>query len=161
MFNYVSMDAEFNRSSDSVMNVVCVAVDGKVFWTNGHKGKDLAQYFQELPPDTILLSFSAEAEASSLLSLGIDPLKFKWIDLQLEVKMLYNHCHEVMKGNHLQKGREITIRPKQNKYGQIIMEKPSTSLASSLFHFLKIKIDTIQVSIRQIALFIIKFYYFF
>lgn len=139
MFSYVSLDAEYNRSSNKEMNIVCMSMfNGTMFesfWTNqGKQREEIKEYFESLPPNTVLLSFAAEAEASSLISLGIDPLKFKWVDLQLEVKMLYNHNNALSTGKHLIDGREVTLRP----FG----EKPKTSLASSLYKFLNVKIDT-------------------
>lgn len=147
MFKYISMDAEYSESSEAKMNIVCCSFyNGIAFesmWTNRGKNHDeVSSYLESLPSNTIILSFAAEAEASSLISMGIDPLKYKWIDLQLEVKMLYNHNRTLMLGKHLEDGREINIRPITGMYGKVHISKPPTSLASCLFHFLNIKINT-------------------
>lgn len=133
------LDFEYNRSSEKLMNVVCgsVMVDNVAhnFWTNNGCLSNIVPFLSILQRNGYtLVAFAAEAEASSLISLGIDPLKFKWIDLQLEVKMLYNHNNALSTGKHLVRGKETYIRP--------FSEKPQTNLASSLYKFCNIKIDT-------------------
>lgn len=139
VYKYISLDCEYNKSSEPKMNVVCLSTYNNVafesFWTHhGQNRKDVIEYFDALDENHVILSFAAEAEASSLISLGIDPLRFKWIDLQLEVRMLYNHNYKLTLGKHLIDGREVTLR--------MFGEKPKTSLASSLYKFLGVKIDT-------------------
>lgn len=143
MFSYIALDTEYSRSSEAKMNVVCASFYNEVmfdsFWTNRGCEEcgdfdEVKEYLDSLPESTVILAFAVEAEASALLSMGINPLKFKWIDLQLEVKMLYNHNNLLATGKHLIDGREVCLKP----FG----EKPKTSLASSLYKFLNVKIDT-------------------
>ncbi len=139
MNKYISFDTEYSESSEAKMNVVCCSFYNDVMfesmWTNrGKNHPEVKEYLEALGEDTIILSFAAEAEASALISMGVDPLKYKWIDLQLEVKHLYNHNNVLTTGKHLIDGREVVLRP----FG----EKPKTSLASSLYKFLGVKIDT-------------------
>lgn len=139
MSKYAYLDFEYNKSSEKKMNIVCGSflVDGEThnFWTNNGCLSNIVGFTNKLQEDGyILVAFAAEAEASSLISLGFDPLKFKWIDLQLEVKMLYNHNNSLATGKHLVRGREVYIKP--------FSEKPQTNLASSLYRFCGIKIDT-------------------
>jgi hypothetical protein len=121
------------------MNIVCgsILVDDKIhnFWTNGEETLEIRIFINDLmQKGYVFVAFAAEAEASSLLSLGVNPLGTKWVDLQLEVKMLYNHNYALSTGEHLVRGRKVHIKP----FG----EKPQTNLASSLFKFCKIVIDT-------------------
>jgi len=136
---FAYIDFEYNKTSERNMHIVCcsVLVDKVAhnFWTNSGSTEELKEFLIKLKDDGyILVSFAAEAEASSMYSLGINPLEYKWIDLQLEVKMLYNHNNALTTGQHLIDGREVMLRP----FG----EKPKTSLASSLYKFCKVKIDT-------------------
>ncbi len=146
MYNYIYFDSEYNKSNEANMNVVCTSFLHNFqmvsFWNN-----QSAQSYEVLKhllaiEKPVIVSFAAEAEASALISMGIDPLQFKWIDLQLEVKMLYNHCNLLCTGNHIRDGRKITLRPKTGMYGKILMEKPPVNLASSLLRFLDVSIDT-------------------
>lgn len=151
MFNpyYVSFDSEYNKSSERKMNVVCLSFregsEYHEYWTNNDNRHHISlvnSYLSELPKDTVILSFATEAEASALLSLGIDPLRFKWVDLQIECKMLYNHNKIIMCGKHIQDGRKINIKPTYNQWGKMNIVKPPTNLASCLYHFLDVEIDT-------------------
>ena len=141
MSKYAYIDFEYNQSSEKILNLVCcsILVDDCThnFWL--HKDDDaklrLFQFINNLNDDGyIFVSYAAEAEASSVFSLGINPTKLKWVDLHLEVKMLYNHNYELSTGKHLSKGKEVVLRP----FG----DKPQTNLASSLYKFCNLKIDT-------------------
>jgi hypothetical protein len=139
MSKFAYLDFEYNHSSEKNMNIVCgsILVDDKVhnFWTNGGASLEIREFVNKLIENKyVFVAFAAEAEASSLLSLGVNPLGAKWVDLQLEVKMLYNHNYALSTGEHLVRGRKVHIKP----FG----EKPQTNLASSLFKFCKIVIDT-------------------
>lgn len=114
----------------------------KNFWTQGKKYAEAREYLYSLPENIVIVSYAAEAEASALISMGIDPMRFKWIDLQLEVKMLYNHNNILVVGDHIKDGRVVSIRPKAGEYGGIYVDKAPTSLASALYRFLKVKIDS-------------------
>lgn len=142
---YIYWDSEYSQSTEPKMNVVCASFFSdktRSFWTNRNKYEVLKLYLESLPPETIFVTFAAEAEASALISIGVDPLRFNWIDLQLEMKMLYNHNQRLMVGKHLKDGREIVIRPKLGKFNSLLLEKPPTNLASCLYRMLNVKIDT-------------------
>lgn len=83
----------------------------------------------------IFASYNVESEASALLSLGIDPLQAKWIDLYLEYVMLSNHNNEINKGNQL-------IHGKVKKLSTAGFEKGKKSLASALYKLCGIFVDT-------------------
>jgi hypothetical protein len=138
MSNFAYIDFEFNHTTEKKLNVVCcsVLVDGKInnFWTHNTDSYDLNLFLTKLCKTHFLVGYATEAEASAIYSLGLNPLMFKWIDLHLEVKMLYNHNHALTTGKHLVDGKEKYLRP--------FSEKPSTSMASSLYKFCNIMIDT-------------------
>lgn len=84
--------------------------------------------------DKILVSYSVEAEASSLISMNTDPLQWKWIDLFLEYRLLSNHDRELMYGKQLVDGK-IKVLP---YFG----EKGKQNLAAACYKLLGEVIDT-------------------
>ena len=57
--------------------------------------------------DIVILAYAAAAEARSLLSLGIDPLQFKWVDLYAEFRMLCNSNYSIAYGNYLDETSKV------------------------------------------------------
>ena len=79
----------------------------KYIWLfkNNNNKKKLKKELQNLIKDGyIFVCFSVGAEASSFLSLGLNPLKAKWIDLLPEWKLIKNHDHKYMYGKILVNG---------------------------------------------------------
>jgi len=152
----VYIDFEFNKVSEPNYNLVCssLEVDGKLeeYWL--HKSpegkKRLRKRLESLRADgACLVAYMAVAEARSLMALGLDPLSFKWIDEQIEWKMLTNHNHKLAYGKQLLNGHIVTTTPPKPKWMQTEEErqeansaKVSTSLASCTYKLLGIKIDT-------------------
>ena len=97
--------------------------------------KKFIEDIQELQKDHIFVSFNVEAESRAMMSLGLDPLKSKWIDLYLEYVMFSNHNNEISKGEQLIHGR-IKKLPNHG------YEKGSKSLSAALYKLLKVQIDT-------------------
>jgi hypothetical protein len=134
-------DYEYTGVSEPTLRLVSCAVlsDGvkDSIWLDGDEKNQerLRAYYLSLPKGTVLVAFNVEAEARSMLDLGIDPLQFEWIDLYLEFLMLMNHNNEIGFGEHYVDGRVVKLRPFKDK-------KPNGSLATALFKMLKIKIDT-------------------
>lgn len=100
---YVFGDFEFNGVSEPSLNLVCCTLmtsSGiEEFWLHGKNYNKLRNRLEELQSQGyIFVSYSAEAEASSMISMGVDPLKFKWVDLYLEYRLLQNHNYEFMHG---------------------------------------------------------------
>jgi len=128
---YVSIDCEYNNTKEEMMNVVCAAFRScktdmiNSFWTNGQKTSlEIESYMDEKDKNGfIFLSHSVAAEASALLSLGIDPLKYKWIDTFLEFRMVSNHLDSVKYGKHLIGGKEKTLRKPRPKWEQTEEDK--------------------------------------
>lgn len=83
----------------------------------------------------IFVAYNVESEASALISMDIDPLKMKWIDLYLEYVMLSNHNNDISKGEQYRDGKVVKLP----YYG---FDKGGKSLAAAIFKLLGIKIDT-------------------
>lgn len=137
---FAYIDFEFNNVSEKNLNLVCCSIlydnSCRSYWLNSNE--DLGKLKVDLEflqiNSYILVAYAAEAEASSLISIGVNPLKFKWVDLHLEVKMLYNHNFSLNTGKHLIGNREVNIKP--------FSTKANTSLVSSVYKFLGLKIDS-------------------
>lgn len=140
---FAYIDFEFNRVKEKLLDLVCCAVlvDGEIhkFWL--HKDdtnakERLVQLINNLNEDGyIFVGYATEAEASSFISLKLNPTKFKWVDLHLEVKMLYNHNMALNTGKHLIDGKVVWIKPFSGV-------KPKTNLGASLYKFCGVIIDT-------------------
>lgn len=141
MRKYLYLDSEYNRTNEARFNVVCFALisdQGKeVFWLYGQNSSDefsdRIEWF--ISQGYIFVAYNVESEASALISMGIDPLRMKWIDLYLEFVMLSNHNNAIAKGEQLVHGKVKRL----SNHG---LEKGSNSLAAALFKLLGIRIDT-------------------
>ena len=138
---YVYLDSEFNQTNEQRFNVLCFAlvsdVQKQVFWV---RDPDDLKLFKDSITDYLIqnytfVSFNVESEASALLSLGIDPLKMKWVDLYLEYVMLSNHNNDINKGNQL-------INGKVKKLPFDGYEKGKKSLAAALYKLCSVFVDT-------------------
>jgi hypothetical protein len=138
---YVFLDSEFNATNEQRLNVLCFALVSDKgtdkYWLQ--YGKDIESFKDTLAlylaENYTFVSFNVESEASALLSLGIDPLQMKWVDLYLEYVMLSNHNNDVSKGSQL-------IHGKVKKLPSDGFEKGSKSLAAALYKLCSIFVDT-------------------
>jgi len=136
---YVYLDSEYNQTNEQRFNVLCFALvageERMTFWFP----EDLQVFKQTIglfaTEGYIFCSFNVEAESSALLSLGIDPLKMKWVDLYLEYVMMSNHNSVLSKGEQYMRGQVKRIPAWSN-------DKGSKGLAAALFKLCKIKIDS-------------------
>jgi hypothetical protein len=112
------LDFEFNNTKSSPLNLVCCATldqdskETKKWWLHKDKKeyKRLADYISKFD---LLKSYSAVAEARSIIALGLDPLNFKWIDFFLEYRTLSNHNDKLNFGKQLKDGKIVsTYKPK-------------------------------------------------
>lgn len=155
MSKLVPIDFEYNTTNEQVLNLVCCSYSVETeshglvnheSWLLNDKGAKLAlkqKLLQLRDEGYIFLAFNVVAEAHAFISLGIDPTKCKWLDLQQEYKMILNHHHKYMYGKHLIDGREVTTYPP--KYGEdtgVSNQKPAKNLAGCLYKLLDLKIDT-------------------
>lgn len=137
----VFLDSEYNQTNERRLNVLCFALVSdkgtQQFWL--HDDEPNSEFYkairEHIDEGYTFVSFNVESEASALLSLGIDPLKMKWIDLYLEYVMLSNHNNDISKGEQLIHGR-VKKLPSDG------FEKGSKSLAAALYKLCSIKVDT-------------------
>ncbi len=108
-----AIDFEFRKSSEFKMELVCVA------WMNSddmkpqsmwlHQDEEALARFKSILLDlrdrSTIVCFNATAEARSFISLGLDPRKFTWVDIQCEWKMLTNHHRKYRHGKQLFDGK--------------------------------------------------------
>lgn len=91
----------------------------------------------------IFLAWNVLAEGHAFISLGINPTKCQWIDLQVEWKMLTNHNHKFQYGKIYVDGKVIKTEPP--KYGEdktVNNTKAKSNLAAGIYGLLKETIDT-------------------
>ena len=156
MSGKVYLDFEYNQSNEPMLHVLCVAY---IWKKDGHGGSGKSwlqsdharERFVELVESWIadgftFVAFAVTAEARSLWSLGVNPLRIKWADLQIEWRMMTNHNHELGTGKHLIKGKEVNIRPAVPKWmKEEGAEKSGTvehSLIACAFKMLGVNLDS-------------------
>jgi len=155
---YCFIDFEYTNSSERNLKLVSCSFylsdnqDKETFWiyNNYVEQKRLEEYLTWCRKnDYIFVAYAVTAEASSLFSLGLDPLRFKWIDLYLEYRCLTNHNHNWMYGKQLIDGKVKTTSPPKSKWQMTEEEKdtadrskPQHGLAAACFKVLGEKVDT-------------------
>lgn len=108
--NTIGLDFEFFDSNEPVMKVVAAVLhfeEGLVKYNllHEHEFEDFKDTMKQIKEKgDILLAYAAGAETRALLSLGIEPLDFKWIDLYVEFIMLCNSNNHYCYGNYLTDG---------------------------------------------------------
>lgn len=115
------LDYEFNRITHPNVHLVCCATfdpikkEKKKFWLHESvvQKKMLKQYLSNF--ETII-GYSCVAEARSFLSLGLDPLSFKWIDLFFEYRCITNHNDKMQWGKQLVEGKIKHVRKPKPKW---------------------------------------------
>jgi len=149
------IDFEYNRTTEARLNLVCASLHTEDtdldFWLHKNECRKilLKKFLLDRRESHIFLAWNVTAEAASFMSLGLDPTKFAWIDLQLEYKMLINHWNKYRYGKQLLKGeKKFTHPPAHKRYvseeekKKISSEKPETNLAAGAYKLLGVEIDT-------------------
>jgi len=144
------IDFEYNSTAEPKLNLVSYAqrlVDSKT-----GQYKDQTRWLHQCsggvePPDpktAVLVAFNVIAEASALLSWGVNPLDYQWIDLQAEYRMLTNHNDEFSHGKQLIDGKVVTtLNPRKKNMNKLArFDRPSSSLASAAYKLLDVVVDT-------------------
>lgn len=146
--NFISIDFEYKGTNQAKLNLVSVAIDdGENSFSNwlhqkAHDKLVLKGYLLNHRDIHILLSFNVDAEARALIALGLNPTKFKWIDIQAEWKMLTNHCDKYGYGKHLIDGKVKVTSRKKRSFGKTkekdtkAHDKPPVSLLSCTYKLL-------------------------
>lgn len=150
----ICCDAEyFDTTEENVVPVCLVTYDSltnltKKWWTLDcpEEIENLKKYLlQEINQD--FFSYNVVAEGRYFLALGLDPVKFKWIDGFLEYRCLTNGNDKLSYGDQLVKGVvkktkkpppkwERTEQDSQNSF------KPTHSLAEATYKLLGVIRDT-------------------
>lgn len=153
-FPITDLDFEYYRSKGKVYPV-CVALKTgdfkRTLWLLNPDER--AQFIDLLHDVKIIRCYSAAAEASALLALGIDPTRFQWRDLYISYRQARNHNPKYMYGKIKRKDGSVVIsKPvewdeeaafEDNQSEQEISHKKvGASLASAVLNLLNIDIDT-------------------
>lgn len=100
----VGIDFEFFNANEENMDVVaCVLdIDGVCErYDITEDSQKLVNRLQDFKKDAILIAYAVTAEARSLLSLGVDPFDFEWVDLYVEFRMICNSNDDYNYGNYI------------------------------------------------------------
>ena len=144
---YCFIDAEYNGTSESILNLVSSSFKTSesitvTRWLHKLPYTSHAEEISKIAEDHIFVSFNVEAEARYMLALGLDPIKFNFIDLFLEYRCITNHS-ELMYGPQLIKGRiKRTTRPSYYSEDDEDNSKPEHSLAAACYKMLGVQVDT-------------------
>src|SRR3989304_3154337 len=154
------LDFEYNSTNEEKFNLNCCSLiihnDDKVktlsYWLHNS-----TQEKQRLKTDLIKLreagfifiSYNVVAEASCFYSLGVSPIKAKWIDLQVEWAMLSNNNDKYAYGENIFNGEIRTTKPPPPKWERSEEDKESAkyakaekNLVSATFKLLGIRLDS-------------------
>lgn len=146
------LDFEFNQTTEELVNLVsCVTRDEKNkttkrFWLhNNEKNQSLLR--KHLQQYELIIGYTCVAEARSFISLNLDPLQFKWIDLFLEYRMITNHWDKLQWGWQLVDGKKKFVSkppPKWERNDEDVKNgfKATHSLAEATFKLTKQIRDT-------------------
>lgn len=140
----VFLDFEFSSTAEKTLNLVCCSTtvsspDGSSedydWWLhNDRESWDALATYLHFHRNKIFYAWSVEAEARSMLALKLDVIKFQFIDLFLEYRMIQNHDHTLLHGKQLIDGVIKDTYP----YGK----KGEQSLAAATYKLLGQIIDT-------------------
>lgn len=150
MSKLIPIDFEYRGTNEFKLDLICCSmeVNGQIkeFWLYGddREKKRLKEYILTLRDSGyIFVCWNVIAEGQAFLSLGINPIKCKWIDLQIEWKMSINHNHKFMYGKQYMDGRIITTHPPSYGADKTVNNaKAKTNLATGVYKLLGEIIDT-------------------
>lgn len=158
---YTLIDMEYKGAPEKHFPLVSAAIhlmpenEKKFIWLyKNPKNQKLLKEYLEKQKDRIHVAFNVSgAEALCYLNLGLDPLDFKWIDLQLEWKQLINSWNKFFSGDHLVKGRvkkvptvlerlKLKDHELERKYGKgNTAANPDKSLTAMTYKMLGVDVD--------------------
>jgi DNA polymerase I-like protein with 3'-5' exonuclease and polymerase domains len=114
---YGSIDFEFNKINESIVNLICCSIRflGKecTLWLDGREdNKEKLKRFLLSNKDIVWICYASSAEAQCFIALGLDPVEFRWLDLYVEYRMLLNCNDKFRHGLQLKDGSVVTTEPK-------------------------------------------------
>jgi len=125
------IDFEFRSTSEVNMELVCCCVmyDKVIynFWLlDPEQRAKLIALLVRLKDEYLLVGFSIAAEARCLITLGLDPLDFKWIDVRVaflqSINGLYRRYDKELKSSLLNVQRLCGLQP-ENSTGELLSER--------------------------------------
>lgn len=148
----LAIDFEYKNSNELKMDLIAVSYsldnqEAVTIWLHNDLPAQikLKRYLLELRAKNCkIMCFSASAEAHAFISLNLNPIKFDWIDLQCEWKMLTNHCDIFRYGSQLIDGKEVTTEKKEywgKANPKLNHSLPNLSLLAATYKLLGIKED--------------------
>jgi DNA polymerase I len=118
----IYLDFEYNESQERRLNLVCASYrmlnETRTVWLHNdlQAQRDFANFLDSVKDEFRIVCFGGLAEARSLISLGLNPLDFKWIDLWVTWKMMQNNCDKFKYGTYFHLGQKKCSRvPHRNK----------------------------------------------
>jgi len=146
------LDFEFSQTREKYVNVVsCAAYDESknetTKWWLRNDAKAKKEFCKFLKQYDLLIGYAATAEARSVISLQLEPLDFKWIDLFLEYRCLTNHNDKLQWGEQLVDGKIKKVNKPRPKWERVEGEAAAGfaathSLAEATFKLLGTIRDT-------------------
>lgn len=141
--NMVFIDFEFSKSKERKMRLWCCVcykldvnwkvIETRRFWLLDDEWEyDNLVHYIEQNKDAVFIGFSNVAEGRSFETLGLDPVKFNWIDLHIEWRHITNHNNRMSCGNHLVNGRVKYIPYPKPKWERREGEKGASKLKHNL-----------------------------
>lgn len=118
MSKILYLDFEFNHVVEPKVNLVCCATmemgtGRKTKWWLHKSPSAQRKLYHYLKGFDLVIGYACVAEARSFLSLGLNPLKFKWLDLFFEYRMMTNHNDKLQWGWQLVNGtKKFVKKPK-------------------------------------------------
>lgn len=115
------LDFEFNRVTHPRLNLVSCATydevrDQKMVWwlhNSPKRQRELSRYLKQYE---LLIGYAMVAEARAMLSLDLNPVDWKMIDMFLEYRMLTNHNDELQWGQQLVDGKVKYVKKPKPKW---------------------------------------------
>jgi len=146
----VVIDFEYRGTNEFNLDLICGSLDIKgvveEFWlySDDQAKKRMKDRLIELRDQGYtFVCWNVLAEGHAFISLGINPIKCKWIDVQIEWKMITNHWHKFMYGKQYMNGRVVTTKaPNYGSDKTVSNAKAKTNLAAGIYKLLGINIDT-------------------
>lgn len=138
-----AIDTEFFNTREKYVNPVCCSIvtskgEIKNYWVLSEVEKEkFIKVMKTLEGETFI-AWNATAEGRFLISLGIDPLKYKWIDLFIEYRCLTNHNDALLYGDQLVNGKVTHTKRPPPKWERTTEDKiggfkPTHSLAEATY----------------------------